>query len=210
MNKSTQVQIDWGSIRRRVIAAHTPAVLDAAGEEEERKRILRQRARELASDTRGTGAVGPTISVVEFELGGERYGVELKHLREVSLLKELTPVPGTPSFVLGIINLRGEIRTVIDLKKFFELPSKGITELNKIIMLHAGGTELGLMADAVIGVRSVAVSQLQPALPTLTGVRADYLRGVTHDRLVVLDAAKLLASKRIIVNDQPDHSTAPS
>jgi purine-binding chemotaxis protein CheW len=210
MKLITRVNIDWESIRNRVATAYGPGAGDATSQEEERKRVLRQRARELARDTRGTDAADAILSVVEFDLGGERYAVELVHVREVSLLKELTPVPCTPAFVVGIINLRGEIRTVIDLKKFFELPSKGITELNKIIMLHVGGMELGLLADSILGVRTVSVAALQPSLPTLTGVRADYLRGVTHDRLVVLDAAKLLASSRIIVNEPSEHSIALS
>jgi purine-binding chemotaxis protein CheW len=208
MKQMTRVNIDWESIRHRVAASYGPAAADAAGQEEERKRVLRQRARELALDTSRTGAADAILSVVEFELAGERYAVELVHVREVSLLRELTPVPCTPAFVLGIINLRGEIRTVIDLKKFFDLPSKGITELNKIIMLHVGGMELGLLADVILGVRAVSAAALQAAPPTLTGVRADYLRGVTHDRLAVLDAAKLLASSRIIVNETSEHSIA--
>jgi purine-binding chemotaxis protein CheW len=204
MKQSTRVQIDWEAVRNRVTAAYSPSTRDAESREADRKRILRQRSRELAHDTRGTAAE-ETLSVVEFDLAGERYGVELTQVREVCLLKELTPVPCTPSFIVGIINLRGEIRTVIDLKKFFELPSKGITELNKIIMLHADGRELGILADFILGVRAVPMSTLQLSLPTLTGVRADYLRGVTHDRLAVLDAAKLLGSGRIIVNEE--HST---
>jgi purine-binding chemotaxis protein CheW len=204
MKQSTRVQIDWEAVRNRVTAAYTPSAQDAVSREADRKRILRQRSRELARDTHGTSAE-ESLSVVEFDLAGERYGVELTQVREVCLLKELTPVPCTPSFIVGIINLRGEIRTVIDLKKFFELPSKGITELNKIIMLHAGGRELGILADFILGVRSVPISTLQFSLPTLTGVRADYLRGVTHDRLAVLDVAKLLGSARIIVNEE--HST---
>jgi purine-binding chemotaxis protein CheW len=206
MKQMTRVNIDWDTIRNRVASSHGPAAADAAGQEEERRRVLRQRARELARENCASRAADAILSVVEFELAGERYAVELVHVREVSLLKELTPVPCTPAFVLGIINLRGEIRTVIDLKKFFDLPSKGITELNKIIMLHAGGMELGLLADAILGVRAVSAAALQPPPPTLTGVRSDYLRGVTHDRLVVLDAAKLLSSSRIIVNDPSEHS----
>jgi purine-binding chemotaxis protein CheW len=210
MKQVTKVNIDWESIRNRVTASYGPATADAATQQEERKRVLRQRARELSQDTRGPAVPDAILSVVEFELAGDRYAVELVHVREVSLLKELTPVPCTPDFVVGIINLRGEIRTVIDLRKFFDLPSKGITELNKIIMMHAGGVELGLLADVIMGVRAVSVAALQPPLPTLTGVRGDYLRGVTHDRLVVLDAAKLLASSHIIVNDSSEPSIALS
>jgi purine-binding chemotaxis protein CheW len=203
MNHSTRVQIDWDAIRSRVIAAHAPAVMTEAAQANERKRILHERSRDLA----GVGAATQqeeTLSVIEFNLAGERYAVELTRVREVALLKELTPVPCTPSFVLGIINLRGEIHTVIDLKRFFELPSRGITELNKVIMLQADGKQLGILADSITGVRSLPLSVLQPALPTLTGVRADYLRGVTHDCLAVLDAAKLLSSRHILVNDESE------
>jgi purine-binding chemotaxis protein CheW len=203
MRAGNIVEIDWGAIRNRVAAACAPAERDAASIEAERRRVLHERSLELARDTRAADAEEETLAVVEFDLAGERYGVELTHVREVSLLKEVTTVPGVPAFVLGVINLRGEIRTVIDLKRFFELPVRGITELNKIIMLHASGAEVGVLADAIVGVRSVPVPALQPALPTLTGARADYLRGVTHDRLVVLDAAKLLSSKHIIVNEAP-------
>ena len=202
MKQSTRIQIDWEAIRHRVATTHAAALGEDAMQDHERRRILRERSRELAREDSAATTAADWLQVVEFDLAGERYGVELKSVREVCMLKELTPVPGTPGFVLGIINLRGEIRTVIDLKKFFELPCKGITELNKIIMLHVDGMELGILADFILGVRAVPVASLQPTLPTLTGVRGDYLRGLTHDRLVVLDAAKLLASDRIIVNEE--------
>ena len=111
------------------------------------------------------------------------------------------PVPCTPPFVLGIINLRGEIRTVIDLKKFFDLAAVGITERNKIILIEQGGMQLGILADAIRGVRHIPLADLQPALPTLTDIRDDYLRGITSERLVVLDAAKILSDPRILVDD---------
>jgi purine-binding chemotaxis protein CheW len=123
-------------------------------------------------------------------------------VRTVSVLKELTPVPCTPPFVLGIINLRGEIHTVVDLKKFFDLPDKGITELNKIIIIHHEDMQLGILADAIRGVRHILLHDLDPAMPTLTGIRADYLRGVTRDRLVVLDAARILSDQRILVAEE--------
>jgi purine-binding chemotaxis protein CheW len=82
---------------------------------------------------------------------------------------------------------------VVDLKKFFDLPARGLTNLDKVIIVTDGRMEFGLLADAVAGVREMAPGGIQQALPTLTGVRAEYLKGVTADRLVVLDAGKLLA-----------------
>jgi purine-binding chemotaxis protein CheW len=145
------------------------------------------------------------LEVVEFLLAGERYAVEAGYVREICLLKEFTPLPGTPPFVLGIINVRGQILSVIDIKKFFELPEKGFTDLNKVIVLQTEQMEFGILADAIIGVCSIALNEIQPSLPTLTGIRAEYLRGIMPDRLVVLDAASILADKNIIIHDEVDY-----
>lgn len=167
------------------------------------KEVLKTRARELAQEPQAAEVEADWLEVLEFYLGGERYALPLAQVRVVSLLKELTPVPCTPPFVVGVINLRGEIRTVIDLKKFFDLPEMGITDLNKIIMIQNGEMELGILADSIRNVQRVRINDMQPALPTMTGISADYLRGVTSDRLIVLDALKILADKRIIVDEEP-------
>jgi purine-binding chemotaxis protein CheW len=67
--------------------------------------------------------------------------------------------------------------------------------------------ELGILADAVLGVRSITLQELQPALPTLTGMQAEYLQGITKDRLVVLDVEKILSDQKILVNDVVDTTT---
>lgn len=165
------------------------------------RHLLKTRAQALAEEPARVASGSETIDVVEFDLAGERYAFPIADVREVCVLHDLTPVPCTPAFVLGIMNLRGEIRTVIDLKKFFDLPDAGITELNKIILIQHGDLPLGILADAIRGVRRIALADLQPTLPTLTDIRADYLRGVTNDRLAVLDAAKLLSDERLIVQE---------
>ena len=104
--------------------------------------------------------------------------------------------------MLGIVNLRGEILSVIDIKKFFELPEQGLTDLNKIIVLQSEDMLFGILADAIAGVRRIPVAGMQPSLPTLTGIREDYLQGVTPERLVVLDAEKLLTDENIVVREQ--------
>ena len=191
---------DWSEIRRRIEAVHTATGRDAVLSAEDERHILQTRAHALAAVPDG-GPRGETLEVVEFELAGESYAVPLAQVREVGPLHDLTPVPGTPPFVLGIINLHGEIRTVIDLKKFFDLPDAGLTQLNQILLLEHEDLQLGILADTIRGVRHIPLADLQPALPTLTEIRADYLRGVTGDRLVVLDAAKLLSDKRLIVDE---------
>jgi purine-binding chemotaxis protein CheW len=117
-------------------------------------------------------------------------------------LRELTPVPCTPPFVLGIINVRGEIVSVIDMKKFFDLPERGLTDMNKVIIVHDDKMEFGILADAILGVRSILREDIQPSLPTLTGIRAEYLQGMTKEPLVVLDTEKILSAKNLVVHDE--------
>ena len=168
----------------------------------ETQRILKARAQALAREPEPAEAAGERIEVVEFLLAHERYALESQYVREVYPLENLTPLPCTPAFVLGIVNLRGEILSVIDLKKFFELPEKGLTDLNKVIVLQSGNMLFGILADVIAGVRRIPVTDIQPSLPTLTGVREEYLKGVTPGRTVILDAEKLLTDESIIVQEQ--------
>jgi len=104
--------------------------------------------------------------------------------------------------VLGVINVRGQILSVIDIKKFFDLPEKGLTDLNKVIIVNSDSMQLGVLADVILGVREIAEEDIQPSLPTLTGIRAEYLIGVAKERLVVLDARKLLSDGNIVVQEE--------
>lgn len=197
--------VDWAEVRRRVDAAGAFLEHGTTPSPEAQRLILASRAKTLARELpqlEAGAAADSALEVVEFQLAQERYGLESYAVCEVYPLKEFTPLPGTPPYVLGIINVRGQVLSVLDLKKFFDLPERGLTELNKVIILRSADMEFGLLADAVLGVRRIALSELQASLPTLTGIREEYLRGVTRERLVVLDAEKLLANKALIVHDE--------
>ncbi len=197
-------RMDWSAIQRRLERANAALEQKTAPAAEEKKNILKARARALAREP-DAGRTGlDQIAVVEFLLAGERYAVESAYVREVCRLIELTPLPGTPAFVLGIISVRGQIVSVIDPKRFFDLPQKGLTDLNKVILISDGTMEFGLLADAVLGVCRLFVKELQPSLPTLTGVRAEFLIGVSSDHLVVLDAKKLLSDPGMVVNSKEE------
>jgi purine-binding chemotaxis protein CheW len=167
--------------------------------------ILRARAKALARPSEHAPASASLLEILEFRLAQECYALETRYVHEVYPLKDLTPLPCTPPFVLGIVNVRGRILPVFDLKKFFDLPEQGVTDLHRIILLEDNGVELGLLADAVVGVRSIPADSVQPSLPTLTGIRSEYLKGVTAERLVVLDVARILADPKIIVHDEVDN-----
>ncbi len=165
------------------------------------KDILKERAKALACVDKKEAAI-QRMEIVEFVLGRERYGIELSYVREVHPLQELTPLPCAPPFVLGIMNVRGNILSVIDIRKFFDLPEKGLTDLSKVVVLENETMEFGILADMILGTRLIPLTDLQPSLPTLTEIRAEYLRGVAEERLIVLDGGKILADGRIVVHEE--------
>ena len=194
--------VDWDAVHHRLADAR--AVMDKGWTPApaEQKKILKARAKAIAQEPPAEQTAGEQIEIVEFLLAHERYGIESSHVREIHPLKELTPLPCTPAFVLGIVNIRGRILPVIDIKKFFDLPEKGLTDLNKVIIIRSWDMELGILADVILGVRSIPCKEIQSSLPTLTGIREDYLTGVTKERVVILDVAKLLSDRKIIVQEE--------
>lgn len=206
MNDKTTKQkkapaIDWAEVHRRVETLSQALETGIAPDSEKVMTVLKERATALAREEKEE-KTGESIEIVEFILATERYGVETSYIEEVWPLKDFTPLPGTPAFVLGIINVRGRIVSVVDIKKFFDMPEKGISDLNKVIIIHDDKMELGILADEILGVRNIALSELGPPLPTLTGIRQDFLKGVTVERIVILDAARILADKNIVVHEE--------
>ena len=200
--------LDWANLHRRLDVSQAALKRKLTPGPEEKRKILRDRARLLAASSKANAtAPRSLLEIVEFVLGPERYGIESSRIREIHPLNEFTPLPCTPAFVLGLVNVRGQILSIIDIKKLFDLPEKGLTDLNKIIIVHAHSIELGILADAILGTRSIAPEELHPALPTLTGIRADYLQGITKDSLVVLDVGKILADERILVDEVVNAAT---
>ena len=163
--------------------------------------ILKARAKELAHDQQEDFVAENVMEVLEFILANERYAVESIFIREVYPMKEFTPIPGLPEFVLGLINIRGQILSVIDIRRFFDLPMKGLSDLNRVIVIHTRKMEMGILADRIVGVHYVPIDVIQPSLPTLSGIRSEYLKGITGDGLVILDVQKMLSDKKLSIND---------
>lgn len=167
--------------------------------------ILKARARALARSPQKAAAAAASVEIVEFALADERYAIETSYIREVHPLEDITPLPCTPPFVRGLVNVRGRILPVIDLKKFFDLPEQGITDLHRILLVETEDLAFGLLADSVAGVHRIPLMSLQPSLPTLTGIRAEYLKGVTAAGLVVLAAAAIVADRRLVVHEEVEN-----
>ena len=164
--------------------------------------ILKNRAIEMALEPEQESGTSRTIDIVEFSLATESYGIESSFVRAAYPLKDFTPLPGVPSFILGIVNIRGQILPVVDLKKFFNLPEKGLGEMNKVIILGNKQMEFGILADVVEGTKTLKIDEIMSASLTVTGIGEKYLKGVTKEHIVILDTEVLLNDKKILVHEE--------
>ncbi|MDA8405248.1 MAG: chemotaxis protein CheW [Deltaproteobacteria bacterium] len=163
--------------------------------------ILRERALNLAHKPCVAVQDSQAIEVLTFALGDEIYAVGSETVRELCSFKQITRVPCVPTFVLGIINLRGKIFSVIDLKRLFELPGTPFSEKSKVMILGFGDMEVGILADDVFGVQEIPVSEIQQDLPTLKGINEKYLYGITLERLTIINVESLLTDGSILVHE---------
>jgi purine-binding chemotaxis protein CheW len=164
------------------------------------KETLRTRAEKFARPAEKTNS-DEVVDVVEFILGGEKYAFESTYIREVYPYQDLTWLPGVPDFVMGIINVRRKILSVIDLRVLFGLPINQNFSHATVIILGNNDLEFGCFAEAINGSKTINKATMQISLPPLMGVKERYIKGITPDRLVILDGEKLLSDKKIIVNE---------
>lgn len=164
--------------------------------------ILKNRAIAMAQVPVQKKEESVIIEVIAFTLVTEIYGIESVFVKEVYTLTDFTPLPGVPSYIFGIINVRGQILPVIDLKKFFNLPEKGLGELNKVIILSNGQMEFGILADMVLGTQAIELEDIQEVPPTVTGIGENYLKGITKEHIVLLEAESILNDEKIMVSEQ--------
>ncbi|HEX3032528.1 MAG TPA: chemotaxis protein CheW [Bacillota bacterium] len=125
---------------------------------------------------------------VVFQLSKETYGVDIGQVSEIITMQQITKVPHTIEFIEGIINLRGRVIPVVDLRKRFGLPCDEITRNTRIVVIEIGGNTLGMIVDGVSEVLRISGDIVEAPPPAITNVDADYLEGVAklEDRLIIL------------------------
>ncbi|KMQ50335.1 Positive regulator of CheA protein activity (CheW) [Chitinispirillum alkaliphilum] len=161
--------------------------------------ILKSRARELARPLVQEKKEEFT-DLVLFTLSGERYGVSSHFAQETLTLKNFTVLPFTPPFIAGIINVRGNIVSIVDMRELLGLSKQAISDMNRVIILHSENMCFGILVDLVAGYQSVRVNEIRKAPHMINQRLETYISGVTKERLIVLDAEKILSDKRLVVD----------
>ncbi len=145
-------------------------------------------------DIDGSGS-DPVIQLVTFRLRDETYGINVMHVQEVLRVSEIAPVPGAPDYVLGIINLRGNVVTVIDTRSRFGLPMAEVTDTSRIVIIESDKQVVGIMVDAVAEVVELTESQIDSAPNVGNEESSRYIQGIatlSNVLLIVVDLQKLL------------------
>ncbi|MGQ9473595.1 MAG: chemotaxis protein CheW [Candidatus Caldatribacteriaceae bacterium] len=138
------------------------------------------------------------LQLVAFQLGEESYGVDIAQVQEIIRMQPVTKVPGAPTFVEGVINLRGRVIPVLDLRKRFNLPARQDTKDTRIVVVEVPPHTVGMIVDAVDEVLRINEEKVEPPSPFIASVDTEYLKGVGKlegKLLILLDLAKVLSKE---------------
>ena len=142
-----------------------------------------------------------TVQVIVFNLGEERYGVDISQVREIIRPSQITRIPNAPDYVDGVINLRGQITTIINLRKRFGMEPKPIDNNTRIIVVEFENAVIGMMVDTVNEVKYLSTADIE-ALPSIITAReeAKFLKGVgklSDGLLIMIDLNKVLSEDEV-------------
>ena len=137
----------------------------------------------------------PILQWVTFRLDNETYGINVMQVQEVLRHTDIAPVPGAPSYVMGIINLRGNVVTVIDTRLRFGLPSAPVTDNSRIVIIEADKQVVGILVDSVAEVVYLRQSEIETAPNVGTDESAKFIQGVcnkNNELLILVDLEKMM------------------
>ncbi len=138
------------------------------------------------------------LQLVSFNIGNEEFAVDILKVQEINRMAEITKVPKSPPFVEGVINLRGKVIPIVDLRKRFNLEERKTTKETRIIVVDMDGKVVGLIVDSVSEVLRLPADTIEPPPPIVAGIEAEYIKGVgkLDDRLLILlDLNKIFSSE---------------
>lgn len=176
------------------------------GQMTNKQSILRARAAAVAREAPSPPSPDGQIELIEFALGMERYAIRRDFVKEVHPLRDLTPLPGAPSHIAGVVNIRSQVIAVLALKALFGIPDKRAPMARFCLVVDADGARFGIATDGTVGLRVVQKDTIEETLPTLSKVHSEYVSGITQDHIVILDPIRLINSPGILVDHEPADS----
>jgi len=166
--------------------------------DERTRLILEERARNLARPLEKEDD-GDAVSLVVVGVGAEEYGLDITRLQETKPLSGLTHLPNVPPFWRGLVNLRGHLVPVLDVRRYLQLPEISSGDEGIVVVVAVRDLAVGLLVDSVTDIRRVPLGQIKAPPADTAGTRSQAVRGVTNDLISVLDLDALLADPSLSV-----------
>jgi len=191
MSMSGSGGFDWRALFDRLEAFRSSLERGLTRDAGQRNEELRRRAAELARKPEAVADTGNAAEALVFAVGSERYAIAVEHIVEIQPLRQLTPLPGSPQWILGIVHLGGRILPVFDLLPILHKPDKGLSERDKVVVVRHGADELGVLATEVVGLQAIsrpAADESASAVPSGASPNVSF---VTGDGVIVLDPDSL-------------------
>jgi purine-binding chemotaxis protein CheW len=192
----------WEKIHRRIEMLSEE--IDGEMTEDDLQDLWYRRALELSRVSGPSLESDRRLKAVVFRLGSDRYGVGIDRVREIQRAGRITPVPTAPEFVVGVINLRGNILSVVDIRIFFGLPKVTISERTRILVVEGEGLRVGILVEQVDEISAIDADDIKPPLSLNKAISEDYIKGIaTHrgEMLIMVDLGKVLRNPRLVVEE---------
>jgi purine-binding chemotaxis protein CheW len=183
--------IDWDEVKRRLRDAEAAREKARADDPERLEGVYRERAARLAARQAQARAPATALRVLVFALGAERFALDFADLVELFPYAGCTRVPGGPAALLGVTNLRGEVRSVLDLGRLLDLPGADAGASGYLLLVRRQARETVLRVDGIDKIRSLLPEELATSADQAAGPGLRYLRGLTPDRVRVLNTEAL-------------------
>jgi purine-binding chemotaxis protein CheW len=215
-------QFDWSIIHQRLIDSTARLTWGDDLSDEALQQAWTQRAAQMAL-TLQEQEQGEQVEVVVIRLGCEKYGLDVQYIYDIRLEENITRVPRTPDWVAGVVNLRGQILSVVDLQRYLGLPATEKTPesgTRHLLLAQSPQMELALLVDEVLSIQNLPANGIQEAASVVRGLPVEYVQGVyigkeTSDNkatsltgsentslLMILNLSAMLADKRLIVQEE--------
>ncbi len=151
----------------------------------------------VTKKTKDTTVVPDIMQLVTFKLGNEEYAVDILKVQEINRMKEITRVPNTPAYVEGVINLRGKVIPVVNLRSKFSLTERENDIQSRIMIMDIQGITMGLVVDAVSEVLRIPSNIVEPTPQMASNISTEYIKGIAklEDRLIILLDMDMLVGK---------------
>jgi purine-binding chemotaxis protein CheW len=168
------------------------------------QKILGERAERLKKID-AVEETGEKVDLVVFQLANEYFGIEAQYISEIRPISEITPVPCTPDFVLGITSVRGSIFSVLDIRKSFGVEDRTVTDESMFIVTSWKGIEVCVLADAVSEKRTLLKRDVKPMVGGAKNINANYINGfvmLNQNMVTLINWDNYVTQSNVIVNEE--------